>query len=397
MSLAHLAAALALLGAQAAPPHLISGTLDGRIIPDDSMARVELKPSTDRDLPGVSPDDRVFRAWTSSFAAGVAARLPVALVETPERSFLFVDTNTDGRLSASERMAYEPGTEYESARELTLQLSPSRAGAPALPFRCRVHAEEWEGESRRYFVHTATFRVEGHAEIGGRRTLVSLPFDPARGAVDMSARLGVDTDGDGRVDVLGRHGPAEALVAGSDALIFRVGDRYVSIVSADFASRSFVLREHAASEYKLIEVRVGRSVPDFDFVDFAGRSRRLSEFRGKYLLIDVWGSWCPPCLADIPQMKAAYDRFARRGFEILGLDYEYDAPPDRVRALLAQKGVTWPNATAESVRSLVDQRLRVSGFPTYILLDPQGTIVDTGAALQGTALIPTLEKHLKER
>lgn len=398
MALAHLAASLALLGAsQAVQPGLISGTLDDRIVPDDLTARVELKPSTDRNLPGVSPGDRVFTGWTSSFASGDAARLPVALVETPEGSFLFVDTNVDGRLTASERIPYEPGTEHEPARELTLQLSPSKPGALALPFRCRVHGEEWEGESRRYFDFTGLFRVEGYAQIGSRRTLVSLPFDPERRAVDMSGRLGIDTNGDGRVDVLGREGTAEALVAGDGPLIFRVGDRYVSIAAADFASRSFVLREHAASEYRLIEVRVGGTLPDFDFVDFNGRARRLSEFRGKHLLIDVWGSWCPPCIADIPVMKAAYERFAGRGFEILGLDYEYDAPAERIRALLRDKGVSWPNATPDSVRSLVDKRLRVSSFPTYILLDPNGVILETGFSLRGQSLIARLEKHLKER
>jgi thiol-disulfide isomerase/thioredoxin len=398
MAFAHLAASLALLGAsQGIQPKLISGTLDDRIVPDDLMARVELKSSTDRNLPGVSSGDRVFTAWTSGFAAGDAARLRVALVETPEASFLFVDTNVDGELSESERIPYEPGTEYESARELTLQLSPSRPGARALPFRCRVHAEEWEGESRRYFVFTSVFRVEGYAQIGNRRTLVSLPFDPERGAVDMSSRLGIDTDGDGRVDVLGRRGTPEALVAGDGPLIFRVGDRYVSIASADFASRSFVLREHAASEYTRIELRVGSTLPDFDFVDFNERPRKLSDFRGKHLLIDIWGSWCPPCIADIPDMKKAYDRFATRGFEILGLDYEHDAPADRIRALLQEKGVSWPNAMPDSVRTLVDKRMRVSGFPTYILLDPTGLIVEMGSALRGQALIPTLEKHLKER
>ncbi len=47
--------------------------------------------------------------------------------------------------------------------------------------------------------------------------------------------------------------------------------------------------------------------------------RRLSEFRGKYVLVDVWGTWCPPCREDVPHHKRAYATYRDMGFEILGL------------------------------------------------------------------------------
>jgi hypothetical protein len=59
-----------------------------------------------------------------------------------------------------------------------------------------------------------------------------------------------------------------------------------SIESADFATHALLLREHEAEEYVYIEVRPGEPLPDFTFTDFEGRTRKLSDFRGKFLLLD---------------------------------------------------------------------------------------------------------------
>src|SRR5436305_22763 len=69
-------------------------------------------------------------------------------------------------------------------------------------------------------------------------------------------------------------------------------------------------------------VTTGSVVPDFNFTDFAGKSRRFSEFRGRVVLLDFWASWCSPCLADIPQLRAAYQKYHASGFEIIGMDSE---------------------------------------------------------------------------
>jgi thiol-disulfide isomerase/thioredoxin len=151
----------------------------------------------------------------------------------------------------------------------------------------------------------------------------------------------------------------------------------------------------SAEDHGPIDVRRGTSVPDFGFTDFDGAPRRLSDFRGKYLLLDFWGSWCGPCRAEVPYAKAAYERFRGRSFEILGLNYERSAGVDQVRALLRAQGVTWTFATADSVRSLIKQRFRVEGFPTLILLDWNGTIVETdGDLLRGDELARTLDRVL---
>jgi thiol-disulfide isomerase/thioredoxin len=144
-----------------------------------------------------------------------------------------------------------------------------------------------------------------------------------------------------------------------------------------------------------VALRPGTEVPDFRFVDFNGNSRNLSDFRGRYLMLDFWGSWCPPCRAEVPFARAAYSQFRARGFDILGMDYERGASLDQVRAYLSENGVSWTFAQPDSVRSLIVDRFQIKAFPAIYLIGPDGRVLDIPErALRGTALAATLDKVL---
>jgi thiol-disulfide isomerase/thioredoxin len=144
-----------------------------------------------------------------------------------------------------------------------------------------------------------------------------------------------------------------------------------------------------------IDMSEGAQIPDFDFVDFEGRRRQLSDFRGRYVMLDFWGSWCPPCRAEVPFVKDAYVRFGSRGFEVLAMDSERDATVDQVRHYLSSNGVKWTFATPDSVRTLIDERFRIESFPRVILLDPSGRVIESrNDALRGENLALTLDRLL---
>jgi thiol-disulfide isomerase/thioredoxin len=130
----------------------------------------------------------------------------------------------------------------------------------------------------------------------------------------------------------------------------------------------------------------GTSVADFDFIDFTGKSRRFSEFRGRVVLLDFWASWCSPCLADIPQLKNAYQKYHAQGFEIIGMDSETLGQKDidaefakdaqlKAREIVSTRAVSWTQATAESSLPVAVGSFGIESLPAKILIDRNGQIV----------------------
>jgi len=113
-----------------------------------------------------------------------------------------------------------------------------------------------------------------------------------------------------------------------------------------------------------------------------GGTFALSQLRGKYVLIDFWASWCRPCRIENPAMKRVYDKYHRKGFEILGvsLDRDHDAWVGAIKADgLPWKHVSdlgfWNNAAA--------QEYSVSSIPYTVLLDPEGRVIVKGLRSEG--------------
>ena len=111
--------------------------------------------------------------------------------------------------------------------------------------------------------------------------------------------------------------------------------------------------------------------PDFTLPDLAGRSRRLTEFRGQVVLINFWATWCPPCRAEMPAMERVYREMRNNGFTILAVNFAETA--EQAEPFVKEHRLTFPILLDEEGQ--VTRLYRAFSLPTTYLLDRHGVIV----------------------
>ena len=119
----------------------------------------------------------------------------------------------------------------------------------------------------------------------------------------------------------------------------------------------------------------GDLVPDFAFELLDGGRKKLSEFRGQYLLVDFWATWCDPCVASLPAVRRLHDEY-RAGGRLTVLGLSLNADQGTAREFVRQRGLPWMQGfLGDSSDGKTSTRLGVSSAPTYLLIDPAGKLV----------------------
>ncbi|WP_207534540.1 TlpA disulfide reductase family protein [Desertivirga arenae] len=173
----------------------------------------------------------------------------------------------------------------------------------------------------------------------------------------------------------------------------------VSQIEPLFNSLSASVRASAAGKayaeelIKLKTVAVGAMAPEFSLPDTLGKQVSLRDFRGKYVLIDFWASWCGPCRAENPNVVKAFNAYKSKGFEILGVSLDQPNAKDRWMKAIHDDGLTWTQLSdLKGWKSEAAALYSVRAIPQNFLVDPSGKIVATN--VRGEELEKTLSKLL---
>lgn len=145
--------------------------------------------------------------------------------------------------------------------------------------------------------------------------------------------------------------------------------RYVSYLSQDQQATETVAKlKDYAHRQKMTEA--GTKAPIFTLKDDKGRNVSLADYKGKYLLIDFWASWCGPCRASFPAVKELYTKYKSDKFDILGLSLDRKEPA--WRKALAEEKCPWTQVV--DLDGTVANKYAVSTIPLMVLINPDGTI-----------------------
>jgi len=121
-----------------------------------------------------------------------------------------------------------------------------------------------------------------------------------------------------------------------------------------------------------LNIKLGSLAPEFSVTTLTGKSLKLSDYSGKFVFIDFWGSWCAPCREEIPNIKKLYSSISREKLEIIGLVQLSTDTETKLRDYIQEQKIEYPNALAPN--DLL-AKYGISKYPTSFLINPKGKIV----------------------
>ncbi len=165
--------------------------------------------------------------------------------------------------------------------------------------------------------------------------------------------------------------------------------RIVNNIAAEFPGHAGV--EMIKNSLHKLDNWVGHMAPEIVLKDVTGKQVTLSSFRGKYVFVDFWASWCPPCRAENPNLVRTWQKYRDKKFDILGVSFDKPGEKEEWIKAIQDDGLTWTHVSDLLYwESPLVPLYRISSLPYNVLVDPNGMVI--AESLRG----PELEEILAE-
>ncbi len=141
-----------------------------------------------------------------------------------------------------------------------------------------------------------------------------------------------------------------------------------------------------------LTIAKGQRAPDFTLKDPAGNSHKLSDYRGKVVVLDFWATWCGPCKAAMPGIQKLHADYEARGVKVFGMNVNDDAK--KAEKFMADKKYTY---TLLLNADSAGNAYRVRGIPAFFVIGPDGTIAFAGSGADEAthkAILKAVEEEL---
>jgi thiol-disulfide isomerase/thioredoxin len=149
-------------------------------------------------------------------------------------------------------------------------------------------------------------------------------------------------------------------------------------------ARSELSREYILSHPKPVDMK---------FTALDGSAFDMEKYRGKVVLIDFWATWCVPCVEELPNVKACYEKYHDKGFEVVGISLDREGDRGKLADFVKKHGIAWPQFfDGKEKDNVFALKYGIRGIPAVLLLDREGKIVETEA--RGPDLEPKVRKYL---
>jgi thiol-disulfide isomerase/thioredoxin len=181
------------------------------------------------------------------------------------------------------------------------------------------------------------------------------------------------------------------------SLQYFLSDRGVAALfrklGVDFPNSTVAAQPKRQEEGERIDAALvpGTKFPDFGEKDVNGKPLSVANHKGKVVLIDFWATWCGPCVGELPNVLAVYQRYHAKGFEIIGVSLDQDQA--KLASFIKEKNVTWQQFfDGQGWNNKLAVKYGVRSIPATYLLDGNANII--GKGLRGEALEEAVSKAL---